>query len=326
MGGLFADLAEQVIGWVIQTTAAMIGIVIGWILDSPDGALTSDAVGSMIAQGITVGRYLVPLMLLLGVVQVGISNRPGHLLKLVFIEMPLVAAAMAMIAPAAGLLIAATDAITAWVIDESAVTAMQSAFNNLPGAAFLGSSPQFMPMVAVLSLAALIGALVVWGMMLMRNLGVALSVVLGPGMLAARLWPAAAGWTSRWMSLLVALILVKPVIGFMLSLSWIMLGAGVDPAQGFLDVQALAMGLLAFLGASLVPSFMFKFVPQIGDAVAGRLSSGLAQVTLTGVGVATSAAFAVRGLRSPTGAVGGDGGLAGPVPISPAGRPGRGGR
>jgi hypothetical protein len=322
MSGLFADLAEQVIGWVIQTTAAMIGVVIGWILDSPDGALTSGAVGSMIDQGITVGRYLVPLMLLLGVMQVGGSNRPGHLLKLVFVEMPLVVAAMAVVAPVAGLLLAATDAITSWVIDESAVTAMQSAFNNLPGAVFLRSTPQFMPVVAVLSLAALIGALVVWGMMLMRNLGVALSVVLGPGMLAARLWPAAAGWASRWASLLVALIVVKPVIGFMLSLSWIMLGAGVDPAQGFLDVQALAMGLLAFLGASLVPSFMFKFVPQIGDAVAGRLSSGLAQVTLTGVGVATSAVFAVRGFRAPSGSGGATGVAAGPVPISPAGRPG----
>lgn len=326
MSGLFADLAEQVIGWVIQTTAAMIGVVIGWILDSPDGALTSSAVGSMIDQGITVGRYLVPLMLFLGVVQVGISNRPGHLLRLVFLEMPLVAAAMAVIAPVAGLLLAATDAITAWVIDESAVTAMQSAFNNLPGAAFLRSTPQFMPVVAVLSLAALIGALVVWGMMLMRNLGVTLSVVLGPGMLAARLWPAAASWTSRWASLLVALIVVKPVIGFMLSLSWIMLGVGVDPAQGFLDLQALAMGLLAFLGASLVPSFMFKFVPQIGDALAGRLSSGLAQVTLTGVGLATSAVFAVRSFRTPTGSGSTSGGAGGPVPISPAGRPGGGGR
>ena len=137
-----------------------------------------------------------------------------------------------------------------------------------------------------MALAALIGAVLVWAMMLMRNLGVVLSVVIGPGMLAARLWPAAQSWTSRWASLLVALILVKPVIGFMLSLGWVMLGAGVDPAAGFVDIQALAMGLMAFFAAALVPSFMFKFVPQVGDAVHGRLSSGLAGVTLTTVGVA----------------------------------------
>jgi hypothetical protein len=224
---------------------------------------------------------------------------------------------MALIAPATGLLLSATDVITSWVIDESAVTAMQSAYNNLPGAAFLASAPQFMPVVALLCLAALIGALLVWGMMLMRNLGVALSVVLGPGMLAARLWPSAAGWPARWLSLLVVLILVKPIIGFMLSLAWVMLGAGIDPSQGFLDLQALAMGLMAFVAAALVPSFMFKFVPQVGDAVAGRLSSGLGQVALTAAGLATSAAFAVRGLRSPTRTMGGSGGT---IPISPAGR------
>ena len=56
---------------------------------------------------------------------------------------------------------------------------------------------------------------------------------------------------------------MKPVIGFTLSLSWVMIGSGVDPAQGFADVQALAMGLMAFLAAALVPSFMFKFIPQV---------------------------------------------------------------
>lgn len=318
---MFAGLADQVTGWVIETAAAMVGTVLSWVLDSPDGALTSRAVGAMVGQGMAVGRYLLPLTLLLGVVQVGVGNRPGLLVRLVFVEMPLVAASMALIAPATGLLLAATDALTRWVIDESAVAAMRSAFDNLAGAGVLAAAPQFKPLVAVLGLAALVGSLLVWGMMLMRNLGVALSVVLGPGMLAARLWPAAAGWASRWASLLVALILVKPVVGFVLSLGWIMLGAGVDPGQGFVDVQALAMGLVAFLAAALVPSFLFKFVPQVGDAVAGRLSSGLTQVTLTGVGVATSAGFAVRGLRSPAGRVGGGSAGGGSVPISRAGRP-----
>ena len=31
----------------------------------------------MIGQGIAVGRYLLPLMLLLGVIQAGVANRPG---------------------------------------------------------------------------------------------------------------------------------------------------------------------------------------------------------------------------------------------------------
>ena len=137
-----------------------------------------------------------------------------------------------------------------------------------------------------------------------------------------RVWPAAKSWASTWASLLIALILVKPVIGFMLSLSWVMIGSGIDPAQGFIDIQALAMGLMAFLAAALVPSFMFKFVPQVGDVVAGRLSSGLGGVALTGVGLATTVAFATKGLRTPgAGATGGSSaGGAGPIPISPAGR------
>lgn len=323
LGGFLAELAGQIIGWVIETAAAMIGMIIGWILDSPDGALEASAMQAMIRQGIAVGRYVLPLMVLLGVVQAGVQGRPGAVARIAFVEGPLVGAAMLVIAPVAGILLAATDALTAWVIDESAVVSLQSAFNNLPTAAFLVAQPQFMPLVGVLALIALIGALLVWAMMLMRNLGVGLSVLIGPAMLATRLWPAAASWATTWVSLLMVLILVKPVIGFMLSLSWVMVGSGVDPAQGFLDIQALAMGLLAFVAAALVPSFMFKFVPQVGDAVAGRLSSGLGGVVVKGVGIASTAVFAARSLGAAGGAVAGRGGSGGtgPVPISPAGRP-----
>lgn len=322
IGDFFADLAQRAITWVLETTVAMIVVVIGWILDSPDGALSAPAMRAMIDQGIAVGRYVLPLMLLFGVIQAGVSGQPGAVARLAFVEMPIVAAAMLLIAPATGILLAASDALTEWVIDEAAVTTMQSAFEGLPAAAFLAAAPQFLPVVGILSLVALIGALLVWGMMLMRNLGVALSVLIGPGMLATRVWPAAKSWASTWASLLIALILVKPVIGFMLSLSWVMIGSGIDPAQGFIDIQALAMGLMAFLAAALVPSFMFKFVPQVGDVVAGRLSSGLGGVALTGVGLATTVAFATKGLRTPgAGATGGSSaGGAGPIPISPAGR------
>jgi len=322
VGDFFADLAGQAITWLLETTVAMIVVVIGWILDSPDGVLAAPAMRGMIAQGIAVGRYVLPLMLLLGVIQAGVQGRPGAVARLTFIEMPLVAAATVLIAPITGVLLAATDALTEWVINEAAITAMQSAFDSLPSAAFLAAAPQFLPVVGVLSLVALVGALLVWGMMLMRNLGVALSVLIGPAMLATRLWPAARSWATTWASLLIALILVKPAIGFMLSLSWVMVGSGIDPAQGFVDVGALAMGLMAFVAAALVPSFMFKFIPQVGDVVAGRLTSGIGGVALTAVGIATTVAFAAKGLRAPGGGAGAGagGGSAGPIPISPAGQ------
>ena len=320
--GFFADLAQAAITWILETTVAMIVVVINWILDSPDGTLEAPALQGMIGQGIAVGRYVLPLMLLLGLIQVGVQGRPGAVARLAFIEMPLVAVAMVVIAPITGVLLAASDALTEWVIDPAAITAMQSAFDNLPAAAFLAAAPQFLPVVGVLSLVALIGALLVWGMMLMRNLGVVLSVLIGPGMLATRLWPSAKSWAATWASLLIALILVKPAIGFMLSLSWVMMASGIDPVKGFVDVQALAMGLMAFVAAALVPSFMFKFIPQVGNVVAGRLTSGLGGVAITAVGIGTTVAFAARGLRPPGGAAGagGGGGSAGPIPISSAGQ------
>ena len=177
----FADLAKAAITWILETTVAMIVVVIRWILDSPDGTLGAPALQGMLAQGIAVGRYVLPLMLLLGLIQAGIQGRPGAVVRLAFIEMPLVAAAMVAIAPVTGVLLAATDALTEWVIDEAAVTAMQSAFETLPSAAFLAAAPHFLPVVGVLSLIALIGAMLVWGMMLMRNLGVVFSVLIGPG-------------------------------------------------------------------------------------------------------------------------------------------------
>jgi hypothetical protein len=320
VAGFFADLIGQVVTWLIEATAEMIGMVLGWILDSPHAALDATAVGSMIGQGLVVGRYLLPLMLLLGVIQAGLANRPGMVVRLVFVDMPVLAGLMLVVAPATGILLAASDALTAWIIDESAITVMQSAFADLPTAAFLAGSTQLQPLIALMVLVALVGAVLVWGMMLMRNLGVVLSVVLGPGMLAARLWPAAQSWTARWATLMVALILVKPVIGFTLSLGWVMLAAGINPAEGFVDVQALAMGLMAFFAAALVPSFMFRFVPQVGDAVAGRLSSGLGGTVLTTVGVATSVAFAARGMMAVGGRFGGAGGADRGIPLSPAGQ------
>jgi len=77
VGGFLAELAGQVIGWVIETTAAMVGVIIGWILDSPDGALEASAMQAMIRQGLAVGRYVLPLMVLLGVIQAGVQGRPG---------------------------------------------------------------------------------------------------------------------------------------------------------------------------------------------------------------------------------------------------------
>jgi len=311
MGDILTSVADGVLNWLVETAAGMIGMILGWILDSPDGLLDAPAMRGMIDQALTVGRYLLPLMLLLGVIQAGMAASPGAVARLAFLDMPLVAGAMVVIAPATGVLLAATDALTAWIIDEAAVTSMRSAFTSLPAAPFL-SSAGTQPVAGVLALIALIGAFLVWGMMLMRNLGVAVSVLVGPAMLATRLWPAARPWAGRWASLLAVLIVVKPVIGLVLSLSWVMVASGVDPAEGFVDIQALAMGLVAFLAAALVPSFLFKFVPQVGDVVAGRLSSGLGGVAATGVGLATTAAFAARNLPALRGGAA--------VPISPAGR------
>lgn len=276
---------------------------------------------AMIGQGIVVGRDVLPLMVLLGVIQAGVQGRPGAVARLAFVEAPLVGAAMLVIAPVAGVLLAATDALTAWVVDEAAVTALQAALNSLPTAAFLAAQPQFQPLVGVLSLVAMIGALLVWGMMLMRNLGVALSVMVGPAMLATRLRPAASSWATTWASLLVVLIVAKPVIGFLLSLSWVMVGSGIDPAQVSGRAGA-GDGALAFVAAALVPSFMFKFVPQVGETMAGRLSSGLGGVAIKTVGLATTVVFAAKsiGMVGPAPGAGGSG-AAGRVPISPAGRP-----
>jgi len=72
--------------------------------------------------------------------------------------------------PVAELLVAATDAIITCVIDESALPGMQSAYQGLPAALSSPQCPGATPMVGVLALAALIGALVE-GIMLMRKPG-----------------------------------------------------------------------------------------------------------------------------------------------------------
>ena len=318
VAGMFEGLVAQVVEWLVETTAEMITMVLDWILASPQSAMSADTIRALIGQGVVVGRYLLPLMLLLGVIQAASANQPGLIFRLVFIELPLIGAGMVLIAPAVGVLMSASDAITAWVIDETLLASMNSAFAALPAHMLLGTSQVFYLAIALMSVAALVGAMFVWAMMLMRNIGVVMSVVLGPMMLAARIWPAARSWTSRWVGLLVALILVKPAIGFTLSIGWAMLAAGVDPAAGFVDLQGVAMGMMAFFAAALVPSFMMKFVPQVGEAIGGSLSSGLGGATLTTVGVATTATYAARTLL-PTARHGGSASSQAGIPISGSG-------
>lgn len=317
VAGMFEGLVAQVVEWLVETTAEMITMVLDWILASPQSVMSADTIRALIGQGVVVGRYLLPLMLLLGVIQAASANQPGLIFRLVFIELPLIGAGMVLIAPAVGVLMSASDAITVWVIDETLLASMNAAFGTLPARLVLGTPPAYLAF-ALMSVAALVGAMLVWAMMLMRNIGVVMSVVLGPMMLAARIWPAARSWTSRWLGLLVALILVKPVIGFTLSIGWAMLGAGVDPTAGFVDLQGVAMGMMAFFAAALVPSFMMKFVPQVSDAIGGSLSSGLGGAALTTVGFATTATYAARTLL-PAARHGGSVSSQGGIPISGSG-------
>jgi hypothetical protein len=204
---------------------------------------------------------------------------------------------------------------------------LSTAFQNLagifqmpaPAGTNVGGSPPPVFVIMVTSLAAMLFGLVGIIELLMRSVAVYLVVLFWPLALASSAWGGGFGLARRFLRVIVAVILGKPVMVIVLSL-----GVGLISTVP-LDLISMVEGVMVLLVALLAPLVPFVLFGGAEAAVAGQISvRGRLEQVFGGGGRGDS--VPVQGAAAATTtAVAGNGALpAAPAAVAPAAAGGRG--
>jgi len=157
----------------------------------------------------------------------------------------------------------------------------------------------------VVSLVVLAGALLVWLELAVRSLAVEVAVFFMPLALAGLVWPSTAHWARRFVEVLVALLLVKPVVAGVLALG----AAGLTSSH--VSASSLVSGAALLLLAAFAPLTVLKMAPLVDAAWLAHLHE-LSRVPLQAVqsGLGNLASLGARPVPSAPSAAGADLGLA----------------
>ncbi|MEI6453203.1 MAG: hypothetical protein WCO31_01265 [Actinomycetes bacterium] len=128
----------------------------------------------------------------------------------------------------------------------------------------------------LIALVCVVGALLLWIELLIRNAAVATAVLFVPLVLSAAIWPALAHWPRRLAETLAALVLSKLVIAGILALAFSAVQQGKGPAS------ALLGGALLLL-AAFSPFTLLRLLPLAEAGAAGALEGARRQITAPAV-------------------------------------------
>lgn len=193
------------------------------------------------------------------------------LMRAVFGYLPLAFLAVAIAAPLTMLLLSASDELSAFVTSAAGHQSshfLRHSIELLGLIAVTGASPFVVFLIGLLTV---VGALVLWMELLVREAAVYVIVLMLPLAFAALVWPARRIWAIRSIELLIALILSKFAIVAVLALGGAALDQSVHRSVTGLLAGAVLMSLAAF-----APWAMLRLVPlaEIASAAAGSLSAG----------------------------------------------------
>jgi hypothetical protein len=204
---------------------------------------------------------------------------------------------------------------------------LSTAFQNLagifqmpaPAGANVGGSPPPVFVIMVTSLAAMLFGLIGIIELLARSVAVYLVVLFWPLALASSAWGGGFGLARRFLRVIVAVILGKPVMVIVLSL-----GVGLISTVP-LDLISMIEGVMVLLVALLAPLVPFVLFGGAEAAVAGQISvRGRLEQAFSNVGGRGDAASVQPATPATTTAVAGNGALPAPVAVAPAAAGGRG--
>ncbi len=200
--------------------------------------------------------------------------------------LPLALLSVSVAAPVTMLLLAATDQMSAAV---SAAAGHQGVLFLDKAGGFIGalSAIDGSPFLAFLvGLCAVVGAVVLWLELVIREVAVYVVVMMLPLAFAAMVWPARRIWAIRAVELLVALILSKFAIVAVLSLAAAALGHTSVPGPGTMMAGVALLTLAAFAPWALV-----RLLPlaELASTAAGSMRGELTRAQ-GGVAVANDGA------------------------------------
>ncbi|MGI8983164.1 MAG: hypothetical protein ACR2HM_01305 [Acidimicrobiales bacterium] len=276
-----------VVGGATEAVGGVGGFVAGSVMDSFAGWIASGAAGFLEQAGeaifsgtevdlfdtgeegrpwflehydkmALVGMALFAPMLMLAVLQAVFSQSFALLVRAVT-NLPIATIGTAAAVSIVSLLLAATDAASAFLVSglagdtENFLDGIVSALlrpdllpNGGPGVGLFG--------VAFMALFMAFAAFIVWLELLVREAAIYLTVLFLPIGFATYIWPSLSAWLRRLMEVIVALILSKLVIVAALALA----GSALAAQEGF---PALVSGAGMLLLAAFAPFALFKLIP-----------------------------------------------------------------
>lgn len=175
-------------------------------------------------------------------------------------------------------------------------------------------------MLIVVSLVSIIAAGVLYLELYLRAVllyvGALLGVVVYAGLVDKNLW----GHVRRWVGIMVAIILVKPVIVIVLGLAGALSSSDDGPDSLAAVVSGLAIVLLAIFASGMI----YRFVPGFGDEMANvrknrimQGAEGKAAAAFTSPAALVSQGIKTHSARADSGAGGGGGGGGQSRPANP---------
>lgn len=330
------------VGGAAEAVAGLTGAVAGGVMDSLASWIASGAAGFLEQAGqaiftgtevdllqageegrpwflehydkmALVGISLFAPMLMLAVLQAVFSQSFALLLRAVA-NLPIATIGTAAAVSIVGLLLAATDATSAFLADSLA----GDTENFLDGIVTTLLRPDLLPHggptvglfgVALMALFMAFAAFVVWLELLVREAAIYLTVLFLPIGFATYIWPSLSSWLRRLMEVIVALILAKLVIVAALALA----GSALAAQEGF---PALVAGAGMLLLAAFAPFTLFKLIPIASLATISSLE-GQGRRGVRAAVPRASSAFYARQLAHGGRSGGARGGV--PAPSRPAG-------
>ncbi|MFZ4586096.1 MAG: hypothetical protein ACOYNI_12810, partial [Acidimicrobiia bacterium] len=299
------DAASQ---WVTDSFASVAGMVLREMQ-----ATTSVRLGDVFGGNSPMWRTALGLaaFLLLGaacaaVLQGVLRGEPTMMLRRVGVGLPAAVIAMAAVVPVTQILIQATDALSASVL-EPALGPLQ----RLVGATTTMSGPGVGFLGLVLGSLAVTAAIGVWMELFARSALLFIVVGVSPIAFAAAVWPSMRHVAHRTVHFVVALLLAKPLIAMVFAIGALV----VDKlgAQGDIEAKAanLITGLFIMVLAVFAPYALARVLPLAEAAVIAQGASRVPSALMGGM-VAPFASTSGGGMQvQRLASAGGPNGLAG---------------
>jgi hypothetical protein len=250
----FGQAADSAINWLwVQISSATVVSLSGPAFETDLGIVAA------IAGVVAVGLF---------VVQVGLSalrrDAGGLVRALKGMVVAFVGAGIAI--GAVSLLLAATDDLSAGIVQAATGGSVQQMGEALLAAGTISAASNNPAVIIVLAVAALAAVVVVWGALMVRKALIVVTAVFAPLAFAGSLADITVGWTRRWVETTLALVASKLllVLVFMVGLG-LFGGMGEAGSGAGQTITQAITGLLVLALAGFSPWVALKLVHFVGD-------------------------------------------------------------